>query len=63
MYICGRAISVQNAKQLLQTGRTSKIKGFISKKGKPFDATLILSGERCVFDFSDDPPKGLPEQQ
>ena len=61
-YICGRAVSVQNAKQLLQTGRTSKIKGFISKKGKPFDAALILSGERCVFDFSDDAPKASPEQ-
>jgi DNA topoisomerase-3 len=62
MYICGRAVSVQNAKQLLQTGRTSKIKGFISKKGKPFDATLILSGARCVFDFSDNAPQAPTEQ-
>jgi len=53
MYICGRAISVKNARQLLETGRTSKIRGFISKKGKPFDAALVRSGERCVFDFSE----------
>ncbi len=49
--ICGRTISVSNAKQLLETGSTSKIKGFVSKKGTTFDATLKLSGDRCVFAF------------
>ena len=53
LYICGRAISVKNAQQLLQTGRTSKIKGFLSKKGTTFDAALVRSGDRCVFDFSE----------
>lgn len=52
LYICGRAVSVRNARQLLETGSTSKIKGFVSKNGKLFDAALIRSGERCVFDFS-----------
>ncbi len=51
--ICGRAISVSNAKLLLQNGRSSKIQGFISKKGTPFDAYLKLDGEKCVFDFND----------
>lgn len=51
--ICGRVISVGNARRLLETGSTSKIKGFISKSGKNFDAALKLSGERCVFDFGD----------
>ena len=53
MYICGRAISIRNVKQMLQTGSTSKIKGFVSKKGKNFDAALIISEDRCIFDFSE----------
>ena len=50
--ICKRVISLNNAKLLLQTGKTSKIKGFISKAGKPFDATLKLEDGKIVFDFS-----------
>ncbi len=50
--ICKRAISVSNAKLLLETGKTSKIKGFISKKGTPFDAVLKLDDDKqIVFDF------------
>ena len=49
--ICGRAISVSNVKMLLESGRSSKIQGFTSKKGTQFDAYLKLEGERCVFDF------------
>lgn len=56
-YICGRAISVSNAKLLLETGRSSKIRGFVSKKGKTFDAVLKLDGDRCVFDFDSSPVK------
>ncbi len=56
-FICGRVISKRNAAMLLSEGRTSKIKGFISKKsGKSFDAVLRLDGDRCVFDFSTDIP-------
>ena len=51
--ICKRAISVSNAKLLLETGKTAKIKGFTSKKGNPFDATLKLDEEKkIVFDFN-----------
>ena len=57
MYICGRPISVQNAKSLLSDGVSSKIRGFISKNGKPFDAVLRLEGDRCVFDFNAGPTK------
>ncbi len=53
LWICGRSISVSNMRQLLQTGTTSKIKGFVSKKGTLFDAKLKLSGDGCVFDFDD----------
>jgi DNA topoisomerase-3 len=51
-YICKRAISVSNAKLLLETGKTSKIKGFTSKKNTLFDAQLKLDEEKkIVFDF------------
>jgi len=50
-YICGRAVSKKNVALLLESGRTSVIKGFTSKKGKSFDAALKLDGDRCVFDF------------
>lgn len=61
LYICGRAISVSNAKQLLQTGSTAKIKGFVSKKGTLFDAYLRREGERCVFSFEDEPTREKPK--
>ena len=50
--ICKRVISLSNAKMLLQTGRTAKIQGFISKTGKPFDAVLSLEDGQVVFDFA-----------
>lgn len=53
--ICGRAISIANARLLLKSGRTAKIRGFTSKSGKPFDAYLKLENGRAVFDFNDSP--------
>ena len=52
MSICGRTISVNNAKQLLDTGKTDVLRGFVSKSGKSFDAALKLEGDKCVFDFA-----------
>ena len=51
-YVCSRAISASNMKRLLETGETSKIRGFISKKGTPFDAVLRLADGKAVFDFN-----------
>ena len=52
--ICSRVISVANVKQLLQTGRTYKIDGFISpKSNKSFQAYLKLENGKAVFDFSE----------
>lgn len=52
--ICGRNISVSNVKLLLETGRTSKINGFVSPKTKKaFNARLQLKDGKAVFDFSD----------
>ncbi len=53
IYICGRAISVSNAQILLETGSTSKIEGFVSKKsGKSFDGKLKLVDGKVIFDFN-----------
>lgn len=50
--ILDRVISKSNVKLLLETGKTSKIEGFISKKtGKPFAATLKLENGKAVFEF------------
>ena len=49
--ICGRVISKKNVQMLLTNGKTSKIKGFVSKNGKPFDAVLKLDGTNAKFDF------------
>ena len=54
-YICKRAISASNVKLLLETGRTSKIRGFTSQKGNTFDGYLKIEGDRAVFDFNDPP--------
>lgn len=52
-FICHRVISKVNMQMILETGRSSKIKGFISKNGKPFDAYLKLDGDgKVVFDFN-----------
>ncbi len=50
--ILGRVISLSNMKMLLESGKTSKIEGFISKKtGKPFSAVLKLDKDKVTFDF------------
>lgn len=50
--ICGRTISVSNIKQLLETGKTYKIEGFVSKRtGNKFSARLKLEDGKAVFDF------------
>ena len=50
--ICGRVISMSNVKQLLGTGRTYKIEGFVSpKSGKEFSAFLKLDNGKAVFEF------------
>lgn len=50
--ICGRVISISNMKMLLETGKTSKIEGFVSKRtGKTFSAQLKIENQKAVFDF------------
>ncbi len=51
-YILKRVISLSNAKLLLDTGKTSKIEGFVSKNGKEFSAYLKLQPDgNITFEF------------
>lgn len=52
--ICSRVISVANVKQMLETGKSYKINGFVSPKtGKQFNGYLKLENGKTVFDFND----------
>ncbi len=55
--VARRPVSADIARQLLQTGHTDELDGFVSRKGSSFSARLKLadSGEgfRVQFDFSD----------
>lgn len=50
--ICKRIIPVSAAKDLLSVGKTVKLKNFVSKNNKFFDASLKLDGDKVVFDFT-----------
>lgn len=47
----GKKISKAKVKQLLKEGKTSLIKGFTSKKGKKFNAYLVLADGKVEMDF------------
>ena len=49
--ISGKKISKTNAKQLLEKGITTEIKGFKSKSGKQFNAKLQIINEEIKFLF------------
>lgn len=52
--ICKRVISLQNAKHILENGKSYKIRGFVSPRtGKSFDAYLKLENNEIKFDFSE----------
>ena len=51
LVICNRVISKKNAILLLKNGKTAKIKGFVSKNNKEFDAYLKLNGDKVGFSF------------
>ncbi|MCH5198122.1 MAG: topoisomerase C-terminal repeat-containing protein [Oscillospiraceae bacterium] len=50
-YLCKREISLREAQELLQNGKTEKLTGFISKQGKGFDAALKLENGQVKFAF------------
>jgi len=50
--ICGKVISVDNMKKLLESGSTELISGFVSKRtGKEFSARLAVENDKVVFKF------------
>ncbi len=54
--ICGKAITAAMAKRLLSDGSTGLLKGFTSKAGKKFDASLLLDGAGIKFKFENTKP-------
>jgi DNA topoisomerase-3 len=52
--IAGKEITRRAAETLLRSGKTSLLKGFVSRAGKPFDARLKIEDGEVRFDFGDD---------
>ena len=50
--ICGKKISDNDMKNLINNKKTGLIKGFKSKAEKPFDAKLILEDNKVKFKFN-----------
>lgn len=55
--MCQKPITRENAIQLVGEGKTELIKGFISKKGRPFDAFLKREGAKFTWEFPPRAPK------
>jgi DNA topoisomerase-3 len=56
--MCQKAITRENAILLIEKGKTDLIQGFISKKGRPFDAFLVRAGAKITWEF---PPRKTKE--
>ena len=52
--MCQKEVTREQAVQMIETGKSELIKGFISKRGRPFDAFLLKSGNRVRWEF---PPR------
>lgn len=49
--LCKRLITVPEARTLLEKGRLENVQGFISKNGKSFSSSLVLTDGKVSFDF------------
>lgn len=49
--IAKKRITANQASQLLSKGKTPKLKGFVSSKGKKFSAALVLQDGKVQFEF------------
>lgn len=49
--ICKKSIPISEVRRLLVEGATAKMRGFISKNGKHFEARLVLKDGNAVFNF------------
>jgi len=55
--MCQKAIPLEQAAKLVGGGKTDLITGFISKKGRPFDAYLKREGAKMSWEFPPRKPK------
>jgi len=55
--MCKKEISRDQAVRLIENGKTDLIKGFISRKGRSFDAYLVRDGARVRWEFPPRAPK------
>ncbi|MEP6603327.1 MAG: DNA topoisomerase 3 [Spartobacteria bacterium] len=55
--MCKKEVSREQAVQLVEKGKTDLIKGFISKKGRPFDAFLLRNEAKIRWEFPPRAPK------
>jgi DNA topoisomerase-3 len=55
--ILQQAVPTDQARKLLETGKTDLLRRFISKKGRPFAAFLKLDGDKVGFEFEERAPK------
>ncbi|MBI5422545.1 MAG: DNA topoisomerase 3 [Opitutae bacterium] len=55
--LCQKPITHEMAIDLISKGKTGLIQGFISKKGRPFDAFLKHEGARIAWEFPPRAPK------
>jgi DNA topoisomerase-3 len=51
--VAGKKLTPAQTKQLIEKGKTGLIKGFMSKKKKPFDAYLVLKEGKPEFEFQE----------
>jgi DNA topoisomerase-3 len=62
--ILQRSVDREQMKKLLATGRTDLIERFISRKGRPFKAFLVLTDKKDVgFEFEKREPKSKGERK
>jgi DNA topoisomerase-3 len=52
--MCQKPVTREQAIKLVEAGKTDLIEGFVSKKGRPFDAFLVRQGGRMNWEF---PPR------
>jgi DNA topoisomerase-3 len=55
--MCQKPITREHAIQLVSVGKTDLIQGFISKKGRPFDAFLVRQAAKISWEFPPRKPK------
>src|SRR5438445_3778074 len=62
--ILQRSVDREQMKKLLETGRTDLLERFISRKGRPFKAFLVLTDKKYVcFEFEKREPKPKGERK